>query len=109
MGWCVYEAHCAVSLKIPVEIAGDANALITDRASMEAAKKTVEWRQLYRCLLIVAFVVLFLIAPICLVIFIPILLWQGKKQRLQLQQEREAKLRAIDVRSAKCSVLADQV
>jgi hypothetical protein len=44
--WCVYEAHCAKRLDIPVKVAGNPQALATDREALSHVKET---KRRFRC------------------------------------------------------------
>jgi len=106
--WCVYEAHCAVELQIPVSIAGDPMLMITDAKALQEAKATEMRKQRNRICLLVFFVVGVMFAPPFAFIFPFLLWWMIKNERKQEEAEWEAKMKAVDVKLAKCSVASDQ-
>jgi len=106
--WCVYEGYCAVTLKIPVNIAGDPRSMITDGESLKIAKQNESRRNRNRLFLLCFFVIGVMFAPPCAIIFPCVLYYIINKQKEQDAAEHEAKLKAVDVRMAKCSNAGDQ-
>lgn len=106
--WCVYEAYCAVDLRIPVSIAGDSMLMITDAKALQEASATELRKQRNRIFLLAFFVIGVMFAPPLAIIFPFLWCWIIKNEEKQEEVEREAKLKVVDVKLAKCSVASDQ-